>query len=103
MRHPAAVCIAVFALWAMPVLAQDSPTGQQLLNDWMDILRSLSRILIIGTSALGIVLAAVSLFKTYNADSDSERARHLSAALFSGVIGITGVVIGWISGLLIPT
>lgn len=103
MNKSVAFTAMLVALWAVPVLAQESPTGQQLLSDWMDILRSLSRILIIGTSALGIIFAAVSLFKTYNADSDTDRARQLSAALFSGVIGITGVVIGWISGLLIPT
>ena len=93
----------LIALLAAPAFAQETPTGQQLLSDWMDILRSLSRILIIGTSALGIIFAARSMFNAYNADGDAERARHFSAAFFAGIIGITGVVIGWVSGLLVPS
>lgn len=101
MRRYALISLGV-AIIAAPALAQTAPTGQQLLSDWMDILRSASRILIFATSALGIVFAARSMFMAYNAFEDSERAKHLLAALFAGVITITGVVIGWISGLLIP-
>lgn len=99
--------LVTLALAPVPGLAEeppDGPTAQQLLQDWMAILRSLMRVLLYATSALGIVLAAVSLFRAYDtAEGDRGRVRHLSAALFAGVITITGVVIGWISGLLIPT
>lgn len=110
MRGPTpllAFLVLVLVLGPLPGLAEDppeGPTGQQLLGDWMDILRSLSRILIYLTSAGGIILAAVSLFRAYGSGTDDRgRMRQLSAALFAGVISITGVVIGWISGLLIPT
>lgn len=95
------------AVWmacqATPLLAQATgPSGQQLLSDWMDILISGSRLLIVVMGGVGIVFAGLSMFKAYDAQDDRTRTRHLGAALFAGVITITGVVIGWISGILVP-
>lgn len=95
----------LLACSALPALAgePEAVTGQQLLSDWIGLIRSGSRILIIVTSGLGIILAGVSIYRAYDASDNRYRSKHIMAAVFAGLISITGVVIGWISGLLIPT
>lgn len=80
---------------------ENVPEGGEWIQSWTDHAVSFSRIIIIGFSLLGVVLAAVSLWNAYHADDD-EKNRHLGAALFAGVVGIAGVIVGWISGLLVP-
>ena len=74
----------------------------EIIDGWTDLLVSASRLVIVFGSLLGIVYAATSLWRAYHADMDDIRARHLFASVFAGVFTIIGVVIGWISGLLIP-
>lgn len=74
----------------------------EIIDGWTELLISTSRLVIIGASLLGITYCAVSMLRAYRAPMDDVRSRHLIAALFSGVFTIIGVVIGWISGLLIP-
>jgi hypothetical protein len=88
---------AAAALAPSPGLAQS-----EIIDGWTDLLISVSRLVIIFASLLGIAYAATSLFRAYRADFDEARTRHLFAAMFAGLFTIIGVIIGWISGLLIP-
>src|SRR5690606_6116806 len=100
----ALACAAI--IWAAPALAQEtgteSPHGRDVINDWIAAAQSGSRLLIVGTGAFGIILAAVSLTRAYNAMDERSRTRHLLGALWGGVITITGVIIGVISRMLVP-
>ena len=98
-RKPLLVYVSA-CVAAMPaaVLAQ----GNEMIDGWTDILIVGSRLLIVGGGLLGIVYAAVSMGRAYNAPDDDARMRHMLAAIFSGVFTIIGVIIGWISGILFP-
>lgn len=98
-RKTLLVCVTT-SLVAMPaaVMAQ----GNEMIDGWTDILIVGSRLLIVGGGLLGIVYAAVSMSRAYNAPDDDVRMRHMLAAIFSGVFTIIGVIIGWISGILFP-
>ena len=74
----------------------------EIIDGWTDLLLSASRLVIVFGSLLGLAYAASSLWRAYHADMDDIRARHLFASVFAGAFTIIGVIIGWISGLLIP-
>ena len=92
------------ALTSLPLAFAPSASWAQstIINGWTDLLLSASRMVIVFASLLGILYAASSLWRAYQADLDDTRARHLFAALFAGLFTIIGVVIGAVSGLLIP-
>lgn len=89
--------IVIAAAMPLPAAAQS-----EIIDGWTDLLLSLSNLVIIFASLLGIAYTSVSLMRAYKAPMDDIRARHLFAALFAGCFTIIGVFIGWISGLLIP-
>ena len=91
--------ICGLAIFAGPKAAS---AQSEIIDGWTESLLSLSNLVIIGASLLGIAYTSVSLVRAYKAPMEDMRARHLFAALFAGCFTIIGVFIGWISGLLIP-
>lgn len=94
--------VAVMTGFAFLALPQTAFAQSEIIDGWTDLLVSVSRLVIVFAAFLGIAYAGMSLFQAYKADRDEDRTRHLIAALFSGTFTIIGVIIGWISGLLIP-
>lgn len=90
------------ALAAVMVVPSAAFAQSEIIDGWTDLLRSASRLVIVFASLLGLAYAAASLWHAYHADLDDVRSRHLFGAVFAGVFTIIGVVIGWVSGLLIP-
>lgn len=94
--------VAMMTVFAIVVLPQTAFAQSEIIDGWTDLLLSASRIVIVFAALLGIAYAGLSLFQAYKADRDEDRTRYLIAALFAGTFTIIGVIIGWISGLLIP-
>lgn len=83
-------------------LPRAAAAQSEIIDGWTEHLLTLSSLVIVFASLLGIVYCAVSLLRAFKAPTDEIRGRQMLAALFSGTFTIIGVVIGWISGLLIP-
>lgn len=94
--------VAVMTSFACVMVPQTAFAQSEIIDGWTDLLLSASRIVIVFAAFLGIGYAGISMFQAYKADRDQDRTRHLLAALFSGTFTIIGIIIGWISGLLIP-
>ena len=92
-----AILVTALMLFPSAALAQAS-----LIDGWTELLRSAARLIIIGAAALGVLYAAVSLWRAYHAP-ETDRAPHMAAALFSGVFTIFGVIVGWLSGLIVAS
>ena len=88
--------VAILA-WPKAAFAQS-----EIIDGWTESLLAASNLVIIGASLLGIAYTSVSLVRAYKAPMEDMRTRHIFAALFAGSFTIIGVIIGWISGLLIP-
>lgn len=96
LRHPVTT-LPLLAMWPRPALAQS-----EIIDAWTDLLYSASRLVIVFAALLGLAYAGASLLRAYQAEGDSARAWHLLAAVFAGSFTIIGVIIGWVSGLLVP-
>lgn len=96
-RNTLAITAVLVAGVTKPALAQS-----EIIDGWTDILLAASRLVIIGGGALGIVYSASSMVRAYRAHDDHTRTQHMFAGFFAGVFTIVGVIIGWVSGLLIP-
>ncbi len=92
----------VFLATAIILIPSAALAQASLIDGWTELLRSAARLIIIGAAALGILYAAVSLWRAYHAP-ETDRAPHMAAALFSGVFTILGVVVGWLSGLIVAS
>lgn len=101
MRTPT-LSLATASLALMTAMPGPAWAQSEIIDGWTDLLISLSRIVVVLASLLGLVYAAASLLRAFRADIDEVRTRHMLAALFAGTFTILGVIIGWISGLLIP-
>lgn len=99
MASPLPLHLALAVLLMVPGAAF---AQSEIIDGWTDLLLSASRLVIVFASLLGLAYAAASLWQAYHADLDDVRSRHLFGAVFAGVFTIIGVVIGWVSGLLIP-
>lgn len=83
------------------LLPMAAHAGSALIDQWTAHLVSASRLVIVFSSVLGIAYAALSLTRAYRADMDDVRMRHMGAALFAGIFTIIGVLIGWVSLIVV--
>lgn len=74
----------------------------EIIDGWTDLLLSASRLVIIGAAFIGILYSASATVRAYRAEDDRVRSQQMMAAFFAGAFTILGVIIGWVSGLLIP-
>lgn len=101
--RPVAALMGTLPLPAAAAGANPATTSWgDVLPVWQDAVVSGSRLIIYGTSALGIILVAYTLYVIATENDEDARWRAAKAGAIGSLFTIFGIIVGWISGILVP-